>query len=264
MPEKQYTLEGKLMPVAPHRDDIVECSDGTACARHEACFDVRGCAHREEEDRHEANVEIVREILKGVEEWSEEYHTGNGDYPDCYGYIVNETSHEWPDIIERWIRKAHGDRMGHTKYDDCMDKLVEHIYMELDSSDCEAEYDSIEWARYSGVGCCLFSLEIGEIEEQIDISCHPELKELHDLRELDDCLDELDRDFCIGRSRRRVQNEETGRYEYIGRETYMPYEHSSHCPCFEIYTMPGGQWHFVVPADRIDELICEFWEEYNK
>lgn len=263
MSEKQHTLEGKLVPVAPHRDDIVECSDGTVCTRHEACFDVRGCAHRTEEGRHEANVEIVREILKGVEEWSEEYHTGNGDYPDCYYFIVNETSHEWPDSIERWIR-TNGDRMGHTKYDDCMDKLVEHICMELDGSDCEAEYSRNEYSSYSGAGCCLFSLGIGEIEEQIDISYYPELKELHDLRELDDCLDELKRDFCIHRSRRRVQNEETGRYEYVGRETYMPFENSTNYFCFSLFTMPGGQWHFVVPADRINDLICEFWEKYNK
>lgn len=263
MTEKQFTLDGRLVPVARHRDDIVECSDGTSCARHEALFDVAGCAHRDDEDKFEANVELVRDILERVVEWSDEYHTGNSDYPNSYGYIVNEVSHEWPKRIEEWIRTQCGDYYGRTKYDGYMDDMVKYIRENLDGSfDCEPEYSANEYSAYSGVDCCLFSLDIGECEEQIDVNSYPELKVLHDSGELDDVLDELDCDFCISRTYRRVRNEETGYYENVGRKTYNP--HGSDCPAFYVYTMPGGQWHYVVSADRMNELICEYLDDYDE
>lgn len=257
--EKQRTLEGALVPVAPHRDDLVECSNGAICARHEALFDVRGCAHCDDDARMEANVAIVREVLEGVEEWSNDYHTGNSDYPDCYSYLVDEVSHGWASRIEEWIQDNRADL---TDDDDLVSELVEYLRINITGSfDCEAEYDRNEYSAYSGSGCCLYSLDIGECEEQIDVSSHDELKELHDLGELDDCFDALDRDFCIYRSRRRVRNEETGYYEEVGRKTYAPYDHHADHPTVEIYTMPGGQWHFVVPAERMEELVLEYLAE---
>jgi hypothetical protein len=257
MAELQNTLFGDgPVPTRAHPNDIVECSDGTVCAIRDALVDCRGGFHSDDEDRHEANVAIVSDILKGVEEWSDEYHTGNVDYPDCYAYIVEEVSHDWPERIKEWVESNYGDYYGHTDYDDVMDELVSHVVEGIDG-DYESEYNGNEYACYSGSGCCLYSLDIGECEERIDIAGHDELMALHESGELDDVLDDLERDFCIGRSRRREKNEETGYYEPVGRRTYMPYEHHAECPTFEIYTMPGGQWRFVVPAERMEELFHE-------
>ena len=258
MMEMQRTLDGQLVPTAPHRDDLVECSNGSVCPRHAALFDVTGCAHRTDEERFEGNVAAVRIILEEAEKWSEEYHTGNSDYPTGFGYIVDECKHEWPRAVKNWFIDK-GDIYGRTEHDDYLDELISYICKELDGGyDCEPEFGANEYAAYSGPGCCLFSMENGEIEEQLDVNGHEILKALHEARELDDCLDALDRDFCIGRSQRREKNEETGRYEYVGRKTYMPYAHNSKYPTFEIYTMPGGAWHFVVDAERMEELISEF------
>lgn len=264
MADLQRTLDGRLVPVARHRDDIVVCSDGSECRHEDALYDVADCAHRTDEDRFAANVELVREVLARVEQWSDDYHTGHADYPDGYSYLVDEVSHDWPGIVEQWIRDSMGDGYGETDHDDYMDELVKYLCENLEGSfDCEPEFSGNEYARYYGKGCCLFSLENGECEEQIDIAAEPVLKELHDLGELDDCFDALDRDFCISRSRRRAKNEETGYYEEVGRKTYAPYDHHADHPTVEIYTMPGGQWHFVVPMERMDELVLEYLAERN-
>jgi hypothetical protein len=264
MLDKQYLLDGTIVPVAPHRDDVVECSDGTVCARRDVCFDCKGGAHSNDDDRKESDVEIVRDILNGVVEWSENYHTDGGDYADGVAYIVHECSHDWPARVEEWIRDNHGDYYGRTKHDDRMEELVEYICNEIAAyDDYEPEYDRSNYSCYSGPDCCLYSLEIGECEEQVDVDAFDELKALHESGDLDDVLDELDRDFCIMRSRRRVKNEETGRYEEVGRETYMPYEHHAEHPTFCIYTLPSGQWHYVVEAERMEQIISEFYDDID-
>lgn len=262
MPEMQKMIDGSYAPVAPHRDDIVECSDGALRARHEALFDCRGGAHGDDEARHEADVAIVTEVLDGVVKWSEDYHTGNGDYPEAYAYIVHECSHDWASRIEEWIQDSYGDRCGHTDFDDRMAELVSFVCDRIAAHDSfECEYDRSDYSAYSGKGCCLYSLDIGECEEQVDINYHAELKALHDCGALDDVLDDYRGEGYVSRSRRRVRNDATGRYEQVGRETYMPYEHDADHPTLLVYTMPGGQWHYVVSKDCMDEMIAEFFAD---
>ena len=112
-----------------------------------------------------------------------------------------------------------------------------------------------EYAIYDGPGCYLDGFDIGEVEEQVGISDYPEFEVLHKCGELDDCLDEYDGYACINRSKRRVKNEKTGHYEEVGRNTYDT--HGSDYPTFEFYHSPGGRWDFVVPDDRMNDLLQE-------
>jgi hypothetical protein len=143
-------------------------------------------------------------------------------------------------------------------FDEVVKFVAEYVFEELDGSfDCELEYDSNEYAGYSDAGCCLGSWDIGEYELQIDINDCDELKALHDRGDLDDILDDVNCDVYVSRSYRREKNEETGYYENVGRETYMPYHRNSDHPDIMAITSPGGQWRFVVPEERMSELVLE-------
>ena len=262
MTEQQRTfgkvvgMEAKV-PTARLPMDLVKCSDGTFRHHEDVWYDCRDNPHGTEEDRHEADVAIVTEVLDGVGKWADEYCTENTDYADGYAHIIDEVSHDWPGPVREWIENTHHDCMGHGKFDDCMDKLVDSICENLEGGfDTEPEYSSNEYAAYSGSGCCLWGTDIGEYEEQIDVSCFPELKELHDRGDLDDVLDDvIECDVYVSRSKRRVKNETTGCYEQVGRDTYMPYDRKNDHPTFEVYTNPGGRWDWVVSEERMEELL---------
>jgi len=257
----QRTLDGcgldALAPSARLPDDHILCEDGFICKHKDAHYDCRGGAWNVKEMRHDSDVEIVTDLLNGVDKWVTEYCTENSDYATAYDHIVNETSHDWPDIIERWLRDVYGDHMGHTEFD--VDQVVKYLCEELDGGfDCEPKYQSSDYAAWSGRGCCLWSTDIGEYEEQIDLAGHPELLALHNDGRLDGVLDDVNCDTCVNRNKRRVKNEETGRYEHVGRETYgADDEH----PCLMTYHMPGGCWHWVVDKVRMDELVDEALED---
>ena len=263
MSDMQKTIFGTSEPAGPHNDDIIVCSDDTDCRHGDVCYDVAGCAHSNEDDRKDANVGLVRDILDEAEKWSNECHPENGEWADGVAYIIDEMAHDWPRRVEEWLtnefEEYEGDELVNP-HADYMGELVAYVCEGIEGC-FDAEYSGNEYAGYSGDGCCLYSLEVGECEEQIDINGYPELKAIHELRELDDVLDELDSDFCTSRSQRRVKNEETGRYEGVGRETYMRHSKDDEYPTFEIYTMPGGQWHYVVDAERMNELVSEFLAE---
>ena len=237
-----------VVPTRRHPDDLVECSDGSMIAHSEAFYDCNDCPHSNEEDRHEAEVEIVTEILDGVAKWACEYATENDDYTSGYDHIISEVSHEWPELVTDWLDANHNGY--------ATDALVGEVCDGLDGSwDGEWHYNSNEYAAYSGPGCCLWGFDIGEVEEQVDINGHPALKELHDCGRLNDLLDDYNGDLYVSRSRPRVKNEETGRYEYVGREHYDQY--GSDHPDILGYVCPGGRWDFVVPDERMRELTTE-------
>jgi len=264
MTDKQATIFGTKVPTVHLPDDIVECADGSECRYGDALADCRGELHSSEEARHDADVAIVTEVLDGYAEWAEEYCTGNSDYPDCYAYVVQERRHDWDGRVKEWIEGEYGDIAGYTPFEGYIDEVVAKVCDELDAGfDCEPEYTRDSYGAYSGSGCCLDSFDIGEHEDQVDINGCDELKALHDDGRLDDILDDYNGETYVSRSRRRVKNEETGYYECVGRETYMPYEHDAKHPCFCIYTNISGQWYWVVDAERMAELVCAAILECN-
>jgi hypothetical protein len=267
MTEKQATIFGTNEPVATHRDDVVECSDGSNCSRKEAFADCRGEYHCTEQERRDADVLIVEDVLDGVVKWAEGYCTENSDYADGYFCCVSETSHEWSGPIEEWVEYGAEDILGHVDLadtDGLVDSVVSYISENLDAGfDCEPEYNHTDYSNYSGDGCCLWGFKIEEHEEQVDISCFDELKDLHDQRRLDDVLDGVNCDAYVNRNRRREKNEETGYYENVGRKTYMPYDRDDENPTFEVcFTIRGG-WDFVVSAERMTELVGNALLDYH-
>lgn len=261
--EKQRTfgsvvgMESKV-PTTAHRNDFIQCSDGTLCEAREAFADSKGDYHSDAEVRHESDVTIVTDVLNKVGEWADEYCTENTDYADGYACLIDEDSARWKDTVGEWVEE-HCD-----EYDldsDIVESVGEWVFEALEGSyDCEPEYHCNEYATYGGSGCCLASYEVGEVEEHVDIVNHDELQALHDDSRLDDVLDDVNCDVYVSRSRRREKNEKTGHYEQVGRETYMPYERSADHPTFEVYTNPGGQWQWVVSEDRMTELVDEALE----
>ena len=248
-------------PSAPHRDDSHECSDGVIRPVSECHFDCRDNAHSTEEEAYASNMEIVTEILTTEDEWVDQYTTGSGgcdDYATGYAYIVDEMSDDWAERISEWLEDAYYD--GSDGYDawvkdnELSKRIIESICDNLDaSSEVECEYDRCDYSAYSGNGTCLWSLEIGEYENQIEIGAHAELQTLHDNGTLDDVLDNVNCDVYVHRSKRREKNKSTGYYENVGRETYHPYGHgSADITCMHV---PGGQWHYVIPNDRMRELV---------
>jgi hypothetical protein len=262
--EKQMMTDGTLVPTVRLADDIVECVDGSECRHGDTYYDCEGEAHNSDEDKHDRDVEVVSDILDAHGKWAEEYCTENTDYADGYSHIVDEGRHNWTGCdgpVHEWVEDEYRDIVD---FDDCIKEIVEKVCEELDGNfDCEAEYTRSDYDAYSGPGCCLGSFDIGEHEEQIDINENDVLRVLHEEGGLDDVLDDVNCDVYVNRDRRREKNEETGRYEYVGRKTYMPYDHHREHPDLLIYINISGQWQFVVDADRMGELVCEALLEYH-
>lgn len=227
-----------VVPSGPHPDDIVVSADGVEFRRGDAYLDCRGCAHSSDEDRDEANLRIVAEVLDGIDEWVSEYCRENGDYASGYDHIVQEVSHDWPGPVEEWIR----DNYDYS--DDVVGKLVDAVCEALDGSfDAEAQFNGNEYAAYSGDGCCLWGTDIGEYEEQVDISYHKEFAALAESGELVDYLGRVNCNAYVSSSGLQwLQRDLTEGRDY---------------PCFYTYHMPGGRWDWVVSAERMRELVCE-------
>ncbi|MHC4301010.1 MAG: hypothetical protein ACYS7Y_27360 [Planctomycetota bacterium] len=257
-----------VVAVVPHRNDPVECSDGTIRRHCDVCYDCVDGAHSNDSDRHDAEVTIVTDLLNSIGKWADEYCTENTDYADGYSCLVDDDQITWKDRTDEWVceyveyQTEFGDR---DDLDEIVKSVSDSVFEALDgSSDCELEYTCNEYSCYDGDGCCLGSWAIGEHEEQIDISNHDELQALHERGALDDILDDVNCDVYVSRRQRREKNEETGYYENVGRETYMPYAHNAEYPTFEVYTNPGGQWRFVVSAERMEELVRDALAEFEE
>lgn len=167
---------------------------------------------------HKSDVLAVTELFDSIEKWACEYATGNTDYPDGYIHIVNETSAYWPEFVRDWVGE------------DYPDEIVDKICERLDGGfDCETIYYACEYAAYDGPGCCLYSDAIGEIEEQICINDHEVLKDLEARGELNGAIIDYNGDMYVKRWG----------------------------DCLYGYVMPGGAWHFVVPEERMEELLTE-------
>ncbi len=264
MSEMQMTLNGSFVPTKPHVDDIVDCHDGSDCRYGDAIFDCEGEAHRTDEDKHDRNVEIVSDFLNKCGKWAEQYCTENTDYADGLSHMVNERRDNWACYVREWVENEFDDDYGNAIFDDYVKEIVDKVCEELDGDfDCEPEYCCSNFSAYSGDGCCLDSFDIGEYEDQIEINAHDVLRVLHEEDGLDDVLDDVNCDVCVNRDMPRVKNEETGRYEYVGRSTYMPYKNDRKYPTLLIYANVSGQWQFVVSADRMNELVCDALLEYH-
>lgn len=228
-----------LEPVVPTKAlplDIIVRADGSQGAMCDSYEDCRGEFHSSEEDREAADITIVEEILQSRADAAGEYATENDDFASAYDCLIYEDTYRWGDSIEEWIRDNYHDRMGHGKFDNCMDDLVSEVIDDLDGRmiDADWKYNSNEYAAYSGSGCCLGGFDIGEQEEQVSVSDHPEFEALHEQDRLYDLLDISNTDAYVSLSKFSLR----GDY-----------------PTFEFYYNPGGRWDCVVCEERMQIAV---------
>lgn len=246
-----------VVPVSPHVDDIVVTEDGIYAARCDSYADCRGNYHSSDDDRNEADVEIVTEILNNRDEWIREYTTGNDDYADMYAHVMCEdrasVAHhirEWfddgdiVDMVDGLINDGHIELPDDTDSWDYAEELVDSLSMNQLSDamidDCidmmGYEYEGSEYAAYFGEGICLGSFAIDEYENQIDLTLSDELLELHDQGKLADIVACVDCECHVNMD---------------------GYSKDAKYPCIYTYHYPGGQWQFIVDYETAYDIAIE-------
>jgi hypothetical protein len=196
-----------------------------------------------------ANNDIVREVLDSISVWIDDY-TSSEDYGGNYAYIAFEDNILVADRVNEWVRDAYSD------FDEDTVKLVvDYILDRIDDADCECEYDRNEYAAYRGNGCCIYSLEVGECEETIELSCYPELAALYDSGDIEACLSNYNGDLYI--SANDYYDRELGRRVHKG---YVRKGFNGNNPYLVGYGNPGGQWHYVISDDSLNQLVFEALE----
>lgn len=210
--------------------------------------DCRGNVHPDEDSMMEANHDIVREIVDGVDEWLTEY-VESGDYGDGYVYLACECSHDWPDRVSDWIERHYNWNIDKRT----LAALTELLAEKVDEYELEAHYYSNEYACWGGDGCCVYSFPIGAEEFQVDLSRFPELVDLHASGDLNDALAAYRGDAYV--YERDHYDKELGRRVSDGAvqpgDTY-----------FTIIGSVGGAWHYVVPEETMQRLLAESIVEF--
>ncbi len=249
----QMKFDGELVPTAPHPDDRMECSDDTCNRRGDAFIDCTGNAHRDEDACHEGNVEFVTETLDARAKSACDYAT-HEDYGDGCSFLVKDLVVEWKARVKEWIIDDGVD----TDWDDYPELLAwvtETIWQKIyDFGNWDAVYESSDYAAYYGDGCCLVSWEIGELEEQISLSEHPGLAELHNRGELEALLEEYNGELSISHNDRYDKE--------LGRRVPAGYVSEGKYPDIMGYVNPGGQWHYVVSEENMADALEEALREY--
>ncbi|RLB70466.1 MAG: hypothetical protein DRH04_03535 [Deltaproteobacteria bacterium] len=236
--EKQRLFDGSLVAVGPHRLDLLVCSDGVERYRCECFLDCRGGAHGSAEELEEANNAIVAEVLDALCAAAGDY-TQHDDYSSCYPL---EDTFYGGERVEEWIRD-HCDVS-----DDVAKELAKLV--EWDYIDAEPEYCWNEYNGYYGKGCCVGGFAVGECEEQIDISTVPEFAALG--------KDALEAAFAAYNGDAFLH--ENSRWDKE-KECRVPTGYIEH-GCFYFYHEPGGRWDFVIPAERMEELVSDAMIQY--
>ena len=215
-------------------------------------FDIEGNPVEDEESVFEANADCVKKILDAECEWYEDYVKGD-DYGSEYAYIAGECGRtDWHDDVAEWVENNYSNYAG---FDDWSGEMTRAIIDGVDlRNECEAIYGPNEYAAYSGDGVCVYSLDIGECEHQIDVSYHPILDELNDRGELEAILEDVEGSGDWGLHNHARWDAKRGRRD--GTE----YVHGG---CLSMYVSPGGQWYLVIPHSRIEELAEEFLTDRN-
>lgn len=248
----QRYFDGTLRPIAPHVDDIVTTSDGQQLRRGDALVDSRGEYHATEEDVDYAEEEYREEIAERVHDvidehcrWTEEY-TEHDDYGDGYAYCAFEGC-DPGDIIDgvtEYIEEWAGEELkeGEAR------KIATDIVDRLGDCDIECEYYNIEYAAWDGNGVSVWSMAVGECEDQIEVKEHEALAELTDA-ELEAALASYRGDACL--YEHTCYDKATGRRVgtgYVSRGTIT------------YHTCPGGAWHYYIPGSYIKDRVEEYLE----
>lgn len=263
---QRQLFSNELLPFAPLPNDVVTCADGTQVERQYAYEDCQGNYHATSDERHAANVQIVSDLLAKVNDDASGYYTENVDYPnsytagECRSTAINDAIREWVEEnvdVEGYLPDRSEYECGEDYELDARDKvddITDYLDRHVDYDFAEPVYHPCEYAGYSGPGVCIDGFDIGEVEEQIDLTCFDELYRLHVSGDLDDVLDDINCDVIVYRRKRREQID--GKYCEVGRETYNPYNQDN--PTLTLVVYPGGRWDFVLSDEYLQDILKEF------
>jgi len=234
--EQQRTLQGcglsPLVDTCYLPNDPVQCTDGTVVPHQYVSYGHDGVAYSDEEQRHEAECEYVKDVLDKAGEWAADY-TSSQDFGDEYCYLGAEDSYRWPELMREWMDEQ-GEFSGMLS-----DRFIDRLCDNVDQYAIEAKYDSNEYAAYYGNGCELYSFAVGEHHDQFELSNDEGLARLEQEGRLEDILGDIyrDLDVCIGswNSEYRVQG---GEYPYL-----------------DVISNPGGVWHMFVSEENMRAAI---------
>lgn len=269
---------GEVVPVGVHPTDKVLCSDDEVRRKLDAYVDLKGEYHSTDEDRDEVDEGIVHSAIDEACMYTDDYTT-NPDYAEGYSCLVDDACN-WSGDITEWVEanlpdigdmlvEAYAANTTPEAWDDYMDDNGLDVYEDienelerigselsvdemieavcrniLDFSDYDFEYSANEYACYTGPGCCIGSFEIGEVEEMRAISDFEGFTELHEQGRLEGFFDTYNGDACLYEHSRYDENTKrrvkTG---YLSGDTLT------------YYSLPGGQWHFVVDANVLEQLV---------
>lgn len=248
----QRYFNGTLKPIAPHVDDIVTASDGQQLRRGDAIADSRGKYHSTEEDADYAEEEYREEIAERIHgfiddhcRWTEEY-TEYDDYGDGYAYCalecldVQRTIDDVTEYIGKWAGSELRDGEARA--------IATDIVERFDGCDIECEHSSSEYAAYSGDGVSIWSMPIGEVEGQFDITDSDVFEGLTD-GEIEQALATYNGDAYLYEQSR--YDKESGRRVGMG---YVSRGTVTYC------ANPGGAWHYYLPGSYIKDRVNEYLE----
>jgi len=234
--EQQRTLQGcglsPLVDTCHLPNDPIECTDGTVMPHQYVTWGINGEAYSDDEQRHEAECEYVKDVLDKAGEWATD-HTSSQDYGDEYCYLAAEDSYRWPELMREWMDQQ-GEYSGMIS-----DRFIDRLCDNVDQYAIEAEYDSNEYAAYYGNGCELYSFDVGEYHDQFELSNDSGMDALHEAGRLEDILEDIDRyvDVSLG----------SWNSDWVqGSDDY---------PHLNIISTPGGVWHMFVSEENMRAAI---------
>jgi hypothetical protein len=230
-----------IVPVATLPDDLVECADTNDLLRYEDClFSGDGTAFAGSEARDEHDEAALRTFFEGVIEWSDDYYS-NGDGADSYAHLVTEDGAYMREQVKEWVITTYGG------VDNWPDRMIDDF--------CEALADQMEFSVTHGCfGSSDFDLtfdsfDVGEQEEQIDLSCYELLAELHDQGRLEGLLEEIESEFCLNRNSKWDEATKTRSEGTI----VSPGKY----PCIMLYNNTDMWHHFGCSDEKAEEV----WKE---
>lgn len=243
--ELQRTFDGQLVPTADLPDDIIETQSGQRARRADCFVDCKGRYYLDDEDRYEADAELVHDDIDAHCQATNEY-TEHEDYGSNYVYCAVEQLCLYESSVIDDIVEFIEDWADNELKDGEARKIARDILDRIHECDIECHHQYNEYASYAGSGVCIWSCEVGEVESQIELSGY----DWADLDDLESILEEYNGDaFLYAFSDYDSETKKHKRRPYVDRGTIT------------YYANPGGAWHFVIPADHIKDAVNDYLEE---
>jgi len=238
----------EFLPIAPHPSELVYCEDTETEERCTDCLvSVDGKFWMDEQERTEHEEQLVKDYLNDLVKYHREY-TASEENVSQYTYLMGEN----PTDYRRNIREALEEALDECDdHDFLTDEVVDDIFEALDG---DMACKSTEgYSAPSGIDVTFDSFNWGEEEDQVEINDHELLSALQARNELEDILDNLDREFCFYRP--RLAGGKKG-------DIIQPGYNDQH-PSFTLNIDTGLTFYYGCTSEELDKAWNEYAEEHD-